>query len=54
MDYLSVYMPADEEGFHGTDLNQVGDEGWELVSVLPGRDKNEVLCFFKRQIVIKW
>lgn len=29
-------------------LNQLGDEGWELVSLIQGRDTGQLLYVFKR------
>ncbi len=46
-EYRTYYLSAREEGqYYGADLSDLGDSGWELVSVVSGR--NEVICFLKR------
>ena len=58
LEYRTVYMLTEEDQngeyrFHGKDLDDFGSKGWEMVNVVPGRSKDEVICFFKRQTVIK-
>ena len=56
LEYRTAYMVTDEEDglFRGRDLGEIGDDGWELINVVPGRSRDEVICFFKRQTIIKW
>ena len=48
MEYRTYYLSVDTDGhFKGANMERLGDEGWELVSVVP-RTRDEVICFFKK------
>lgn len=52
MDYMTYYLPRDSNGvFRGRDLpEELGDRGWQLVSVLPSAENDEeVILFLQRQ-----
>ena len=54
IEYRTVYLPTQRDDlFHGRDLTEFGEQGWELINVIPNGN-DEVVCFFKRQTVIKW
>lgn len=57
IDYRTYYLRADEDGlFKGKELEEaVGEKGWVLTNVVPDpSDSNQMICFFKRQTIVKW
>ena len=52
MEYMTYYLPTDKEGtFRGANLpEQLGDRGWQLVSVVPNSEnKDEMILFLQRK-----
>lgn len=51
-EYRTYYLsPREKKQFFGADLADLGDSGWELVSVIPRGER--LVCFLKRPALTK-
>ena len=57
IDYRTYYLRKGTDGlFKAKELEtELGDKGWILTDVVADPDdKNQIVCFFHRQTILKW
>lgn len=54
MEYRTLYLTKNSSGvFKGSDLKDLGNQGWQMVTALPNPDNNdEMMIIFQRRAVL--
>ncbi|MBL8818580.1 MAG: hypothetical protein JNL58_21305 [Planctomyces sp.] len=54
MEFRTLYLSKDDSGFYkGSDLKDLGNQGWQMVTALPNPDnKDEMMFIFQRRSVL--
>jgi hypothetical protein len=55
MEYRTFYLDQDEEGdFKGSQMKELGNRGWQMVSAVPNPDdSDQMIVFFQRQTILR-